>query len=205
MKRKELGRYHWKNILERSDFHCCWEQNGQKGEAALIHIMKAAKIGIGQFRGEPVVIYQDDYHWLQIAMADSHWWLTVMVDAEGKITQYYFDITLENQLLQSRDSWFTDLYLDVVMMPDGRMDLLDEDELDAALESGEITEEQHHLAHQWANELMAELLENLPRLKELCEGLYRKLKQEEQTALKSNSCISLESVDGKIKICYNKM
>lgn len=183
MKRKELGRYHWKNILERRDFHCCWEQNGQKGEAALIHIMKAAKTGIGQFRGEPVVIYQDDYHWLQVAMEDSHWWLTAMVDAQGNITQYYFDITLENQLLQSRDSWFTDIYLDVVMMPDGRLDLLDEDELDAALESGDISAEQHKLAHQWADELMDNLPKNLARLQEFCKKLYGELKKSEQAAL----------------------
>ena len=56
MKRKELGRYDWKNILERQDFHCCWQKNFQRGEAALIHIIKAAKTGIGQFRGEPVVV-----------------------------------------------------------------------------------------------------------------------------------------------------
>ena len=180
MKRKELGRYDWKNVLERRDFHCCWEKNSQQGEAALIHIVKAAKNGIGQFRGEPVVIYQDDYHWLQIAMADRHWWLTVMVDAEGKITQYYFDITLENCLMGSRDSWFTDLYLDVVLMPDGRLDLLDADELDEALRNGDITEEQHRMACIWAQELMEELPQNLQKLKHFCEKLFEQLKGEER-------------------------
>lgn len=180
MKRKELGRYGWRNVLERKDFHCCWEKNGQQGEAALIHIIKAAKTGVGQFRGEPVVIYQDDYHWLQIAMADCHWWLTVMVDGSGEITQYYFDITLENQLLGSRDSWFTDIYLDVVMMPDGRLDLLDADELDEALHCGEITAEQHQMAHLWAKELMEELPQQLPKLKVFCEELFEQLKEEEK-------------------------
>ena len=177
MKRKELGRYDWKNILERQDFHCCWQKNFQQGEAALIHIIKAAKTGMGQFRGESVVIYKDNYHWLQVCMADSHWWLTAMVDEAGEITQYYFDITLENQLLGSRDSWFTDIYLDVVLMPDGRMDLLDADELDNALQNGDITEEQHALAHQWAKNLMEQLPQNLPRLKAFVEELYKELKR----------------------------
>lgn len=176
MKRKELGRYDWRNVLERRDTHCCWQKKAQQGEAALIHIIKAAKTGIGQFRGEPVVIYQDNYHWLQLCMAGCHWWLTAMVDETGAITQYYFDITLENHLLGSRDSWFRDIYLDVVMMPDGRIDLLDADELDEALASGDITEEQHELAHQWAEELMHELPRNLPRLKAFVEELYRQLK-----------------------------
>ncbi len=175
MKRKELGRYHWSRVLEREDYFCQWKQNGQQGEAALIRIKKVSHPGMGQFHGEPVVIADNGYHWLQIAMADTHWWLTAMVDPAGEITQYYFDITLENRLLDSRDSWFTDIYLDVVLMPDGRMDLLDADELDEALESGDITEEQHHLAHLWAKELMATLPENLPQLKIFCEEMYHRL------------------------------
>lgn len=176
MKRKELGRYDWKNVLERRDTHCSWRKNLQQGEAALIHIIKVAKTGLGQFRGEPVVIYKDNYHWLQVCMADSHWWLTAMVDEKGEITQYYFDITLENHLLGSRDSWFTDIYLDVVMMPDGRIDLLDVDELDEALSNGDITKEEHSLAHRWADELMKELPHHLPQLKTFVEELYRELK-----------------------------
>ena len=93
---------------------------------------------------------------------------------------YYFDITLENQLLGSRDSWFTDIYLDVVMMPDGRLDLLDADELDDAFRCGEITEEQHRLAHAWADELMAELPANLPKLRAFCEEMFAQLKGEEK-------------------------
>lgn len=179
MKRKELARHGWKSILQRRDFHCCWEKNGQRGEAALIHILKTAKTGLGQFRGEEVVIYRDDYHWLQIVMPEQHWWLTAMVDEKGQITQYYFDISLENHLLGSGESWFWDIYLDVVLMPDGRLDLLDADELDEALEQGDITQEQHQLAHQWTKELMTELPKNLPRLKAFCEELFVQLKERE--------------------------
>ncbi len=175
MKRKELGRYNWPRVLEREDHHCCWQQNGQAGEAALIRIKKVSTPGIGQFHGEPVVIADNGYHWLQIAMADAHWWLTAMVDPAGEITQYYFDITLENRLLGSRDSWFTDIYLDVVLMPDGRMDLLDAEELDEALSSGDITGEQHCLAHIWAKELMKALPARLPELKAFCEEMYYRL------------------------------
>ncbi len=175
MKRKELGRYKWSRVIEREDFYCQWKKNEQCGEAALIRIDKVSSPGIGQFRGEPVVITADGWHWLQIAMADKHWWLTAMVDPKGEITQYYFDITLENHLLGSRDSWFLDIYLDVVLMPDGRMDLLDSDELDEALADGDITAEQHKLAHIWAQELMDELPVNLPQLKAFCEEMYNRL------------------------------
>ena len=65
------------------------------------------------------------------------------------------------------------------MMPDGRLDLLDADELDEALEQGDITQEQHQLAHQWTKELMTELPKNLPRLKAFCEELFVQLKERE--------------------------
>lgn len=183
MKRKELGRYHWKNVWKRRDCHCCWEANGLQGEAELIHILQAAKKGIGCFRGEDVVIYQDDFYWLQIAIPGVHWWLTVMLDAQGQIVQYYFDITLENHLLQSPDSWFWDLYLDVVMMPDGRMDLLDEEELLQALAEGEISRQQFQDASMWADDLMAVLPSSRLQLQQFCMALFEKLKKkEEETA-----------------------
>ncbi len=177
MKRKRLGRYDWSRVLERKDSHCCWEKNGQKGEAALIQIEKVSAPAVGTFRGEPVVIADDGYSWLQIAVEGQHWWLTAMLAPNGALTQYYFDITLENHLLGSRDSWFWDLYLDVVLMPDGRLDLLDEDELDEALASGDITAEQHALAHDCAGKLMKELPERLPQLQEFCRELEKELRR----------------------------
>ena len=65
------------------------------------------------------------------------------------------------------------------MMPDGRLDLLDADELDEALRNGDITAEQHGMAHIWAQKLMAELPQNLPKLKAFSEELFRQLKGEE--------------------------
>ena len=66
------------------------------------------------------------------------------------------------------------------MMPDGRLDLLDADELDEALQDGEITAEQHQMAHLWAQELMEELPQQLPKLKVFCEELFEQLKEEEK-------------------------
>lgn len=177
MKRKELGRLNWSRVIERKDSYCIVSEKNPKIEASLIRIDKVTEKGIGMFRGEKVVIVEEGLSWLQIAVENTHWWLTAMLDEAGNIRQYYFDITLENHLLGSKESWFYDIYLDVVMMPNGEMDLLDENELDEALESGDITEEQHKNAHIWAKNLMKELPEKVPELEKFCKELFIKLRK----------------------------
>ena len=177
MKRKELGRLNWSRVTAREDNYCIVSEKNPRIEASLIRIDKVKEKGIGIFRGEEVVIVEEGLSWLQIAVENTHWWLTAMLDSEGNIRQYYFDITLENHLLGSKESWFYDIYLDVVMMPNGEMDLLDEDELDEALESGDITSEQHKNAHIWAENLMKELPGKVSELEKFCKELFVKLRK----------------------------
>jgi predicted RNA-binding protein associated with RNAse of E/G family len=47
--------------------------------------------------------------------------------------------------------WYDDLYLDVVVLADGSFHLLDEDELDEALQEGKITQDEYDIAWQEAN------------------------------------------------------
>lgn len=50
--------------------------------------------------------------------------------------------------------WFDDLYLDVVVLRNGEVFLLDEDELDDALTRGDITREDYQLAISTAKNVM---------------------------------------------------
>ena len=57
--------------------------------------------------------------------------------------QLYFDITNGNCLEPADNPTFEDLYLDIVMEPDGSLYVLDRDELDEAFKAGKITAEQY--------------------------------------------------------------
>ena len=60
--------------------------------------------------------------------------------------------------------WFDDLYLDLVVKPDGFIHEDDRDELDEALRAGDITPAQHRMAIDTADMLRAGLLRDLPAL-----------------------------------------
>ncbi len=50
--------------------------------------------------------------------------------------------------------YFDDLYLDVVLLPNGKMYVLDEDELEDAYKNGDVTKEEYELAWQTTKWIM---------------------------------------------------
>ncbi len=57
--------------------------------------------------------------------------------------QYYFDINIKN-ITQKGNARTVDLCLDVLALPSGEYELVDEDDLMFALESEQITKKQFH-------------------------------------------------------------
>lgn len=173
VKTKTLRRAEWQRVMAR---RFAWKTlNGPvRGVAALLAI-DAVKAPLAvQSVGRRVTIVDAGYQWLQIAPEGRAWWLTVMFDPEGQITQYYFDVTLFNRI-SGADSTFDDLFLDVVVNPDGERELLDADELDGALAAGEITPAQHAAAWETARALLAAFPARIGELRSACERLRAEL------------------------------
>jgi predicted RNA-binding protein associated with RNAse of E/G family len=99
-----------------------------------------------------------------------------MLDAAGDIVSYYFDITDSNMLSGDGDSYFYDLYLDVVLLPNGKIYLLDEDELLEALRQGVISQRQFDSAYETARMLLAKLPNHALTLNAYCRNLFACLK-----------------------------
>ncbi len=70
--------------------------------------------------------------------------------------EYYFDINIKN-ITQKGNARTVDLCLDVLALPSGEYELVDEDDLMFALESEQITKKQFHEAYMIAHQIMAEL------------------------------------------------
>lgn len=115
------------------------------------------------------------YAWLHVLPEGENWCLTAMYDKDGAPVQYYFDITQDN-VLDGEGSRFTDLYLDIVCLPDGRMEIIDQDDLEQALTDGEITREQYELAERTATELQKQIAEDFDRLTAFCCALHDELR-----------------------------
>jgi predicted RNA-binding protein associated with RNAse of E/G family len=117
-------------------------------------------------------------YWLQLAPVKERWWLTALYDPECKLRQFYFDITDGSYLDDKGEPSFTDLMLDVVVLPDKSLSVLDWDELDSALEDRLISPEQHAQAVSDMKRLVGWIEVNFQRLVDFCGECFVKLKGE---------------------------
>lgn len=89
--------------------------------------------------------------------------------------QHYIDIVLEHGVTEAGIPWFDDLYLDVVHLPTGELEIIDGDDLDEALANNRISPEQHALAWDVANKLKGQIEAGAFPLLDLCMQHYREL------------------------------
>ena len=126
-----------------------------KGYLGQIHIIKA---------NQPPKDLGEDYieransgcKWLEFYPENSNVAMTVAFNHENKILNWYFDIINEVGI-ENDNPYFEDLYLDVTLTPKNKMELLDEEELEEALKTGDITKEQYDMAYKTAKELMKKI------------------------------------------------
>lgn len=113
---------------------------------------------------QPVCIADTGYAWLQHFPAGQSHTVTTMFDAHGTIVQWYIDICKQQGLTAAGIPWFDDLYLDIIVLPSGEIEVFDADELDDALQTNIISQADHNFAWAEANRLAALLLHNFPLL-----------------------------------------
>ena len=174
MKIKYLSRRDWPRILCSSVTFCEKNYPTLHFVSSLYCMHKVTAPLYVPALGQPLCAADAGYAWLHILPENENWCLTAMYDASGAPIQYYFDISQDNTL-DGENSRFTDLYLDIVCLLDGRTEIIDQEELDEALAAGAITQQQHALAQQTAQTLQLQIKANFDRLKNYCGALYREL------------------------------
>lgn len=107
--------------------------------------------------GRNVCIVDDGYMWLQQFPQDAFHAVTTMFDAKGEVVEWYIDVCKHNGLNEQGVLFYDDLYLDVIVSPDGRMELLDALELDDALQAGLVSSLEYNLAWREADSIMTAL------------------------------------------------
>ena len=100
-----------------------------------------------------------------------------MINPNSNIVQYYYDITDRN-ILDGANSRFYDLYLDVVILPDGNATILDGDELDSAFKDGIIKKAQYEAATATAKQLLQNIPLKLNELEEFVLTVYGEILEE---------------------------
>lgn len=123
---------------------------------------KNANIKISTPKGK--VIIDNNYKLLGFYDYNSRIKLSAFYNENNQIIEWYFDIAKELGK-ENGVPYEDDLYLDVIVRPDGKIILLDEEELKKALERFEITKAEYQMAYEETNRLIILLKSNIEKLK----------------------------------------
>lgn len=137
--------------------------NGYIGE---IDILKVPKPQIWKFNGEDIIVCQEGYKWLSILPGNDFYCITAMMDEENRILLWYIDMIAGQGVDNDGVPYFDDLYLDLVVYPDGTVLEDDRNELEEALEIKDITLEQFELANNTCEKLKKGILSDVSVFKE---------------------------------------
>jgi uncharacterized protein len=158
MKRKYGNRPEWQRVTEKEYKQLYVAEPDFTGYMALLTLQKVREpliVAVGE--REPYCVAEAGYRWLQYFPQGANHALTVMFDDRGDVVQWYFDVVSRLGVTDEGIPYFDDLYLDVVVLPDQATFLLDEDELQSALDERVIDAVTYELAHQEARRLILDI------------------------------------------------
>lgn len=175
MKRCRLSYDEWKCIISKDISGKRIHTDSFEGYVGLIQIYEVDKVQTWKFNGEDIVVCDRGRKWLSILPQNDFYCITAMMDEKSEILLWYIDM-IEGQGTDPDDiPYFNDLYLDLVVYPDGTIVVDDMDELEDALSQKEITQEQFDLAIDTCNKLKSGMLHNIPQFIEFTQACYNML------------------------------
>ena len=175
MKVKYIDKRHWRRIVEREYAEVKVNNNKFKGIIGLVTMKKVKEPLEVTVVGKNIIVADDNYQWLQILPEKKRYSITVMIDDKGNPLEYYFDVNIKN-ITQKGNARTLDLCLDVLVLPNGEYELVDEDDLQRALDQKQISRKQFHEAYVIAHQLMLKIDADFPKMQEKIMYCYHKIK-----------------------------
>ena len=137
-----------------------------KGYIGLLTINTVSEKQIWKYNSKDVVVCDNGYHWLTIMPCDEFYCITAMMDSSYEVKVCYIDMIDTQGYDDDNVPYFYDLYLDLVVYPNGDIITDDMDELQEALKTGEITELQYNRAMATSRKLQNGLLSDIVKFKD---------------------------------------
>lgn len=161
MKRSRLSYDEWKCIKSKKLKGKQVSADFLKGYIGLVEIEEVSEKQIWKFNGEDIIVCDNGLKWLSILPQNDFYCITAMMNANNDILLWYIDMIAEQGIDTDGVPYFDDLYLDLVVYPDGTIIVDDMDELEEALSAKDITQEQFELAISTSDKLKNGLLSNV--------------------------------------------
>ena len=117
-------------------------------------------------------ILDKNYIWMGIFPDNKNYTITAMFDNNYNLKEWYFDVS-KGIGIEDGIPYEDDLYLDLVVVPDGRINILDEDELKLALDNKDITIDDYNLAYDTLDFLKENYSTNIEYLNNFTNKLIK--------------------------------
>lgn len=163
IKKKFMSKECWKRVIKRKYI----TKDIENGKVSLLLIEKVDSPSIKTYEdGTKIKIADDNFYWLQIGLKNKNYWITAMYNEYKELIQIYIDVTLKN-IIDDNPAYF-DLFLDIVLIQDGKMFLLDKEELENAFYQNDITKQEYSLAKEEAEKILNQLPKRKDNLIMVC-------------------------------------
>ncbi|MDN4071254.1 DUF402 domain-containing protein [Paenibacillus vini] len=159
MKRKFGDRANWRRVTQRQFKSKYVDSDMFRGYVTSYSIQALRDPLWKTYGGNTFRIADKGFTWLQYYPKGEHYVVTAMFDDKGDIVEWYIDVCKTQGVTDQGVPWFDDLYLDIVVLKNGEVFLLDEDELDDALSRGHITVRDYDMATETARDVMRSIRE----------------------------------------------
>ena len=143
-----------------------------KGYVALVKIKDVQNPLIVNDGEKDVCIKNNDYKWIEVYPDNEHYAVTIMFDNNDNLIQWYFDIAKEIGI-ENNIPYEDDLYVDIVITPNGRKEILDEEELMDALNKNEITQKDVELVYETVKLIEDKFVNNFSYLTDLTDKFLK--------------------------------
>lgn len=175
MKIKYLDKRGWRRVIESRYYEKIIYLDDEKIMVGLLDIKKVRAPLFVPIVDKEVKVADNNYKWLQIMSEQRSYSLTVMYDEHWNVLQYYFDVNTHHYL-EPGEARRKDIYLDVLALPDGRCELVDESDIKRALKKNKITEEMKDEAYRTAEHVMDRLNKDFDQFERLAEECLTEIK-----------------------------
>lgn len=129
--------------------------------------------------GSESVLLAKNYNIITFFPKDEKYCMTIMFDDKWNLLQWYFDIARNICKYDLGVPYSEDLYLDVVALPDGAFYILDEEELEEALNKRIVSKEEYNEAYIIMKKITQMIKYEFKRLSQFTNFCLQILKQED--------------------------
>ena len=141
-----------------------------KGYACFLKLQNIEKPLIVNNGRETICIRDNNYEWIEVYPENGKYAITIMFDDNNNLIEWYFDIS-KNIGIENGIPYEDDLYLDMIVTPNGERIVIDEEELLEARDKGDITQVDVDSAYQTLRELEEKYVNNIQELIKLTNYL----------------------------------